>query len=60
MNRIEQPYSKPRTTLKIETDLNDKPIKKLWIKKSDLFYHVAYTSMKAVTIDYWYFDIRNI
>ena len=58
MNEIEQPYSKPRTTHMIKIDLNDKPAKKLWIKKLDIFCHVAYTFtfMKAVTIDDWYFD----
>ena len=56
MNKIEQPYSKPRIALRIKIDLNDKSIKKLWIKKSDLFCHVVYTSMKTVTTDDWYFD----
>ena len=56
MNRIKQPCSKPRTAPKIKIDLNDKPTKKLWIKKSDLFCHVAYTSMKAVTTNDWYFE----
>ena len=40
MNRIEQPYSKPRIALKLKIDLNDKLVKKLGIKKSDLFCHV--------------------
>ena len=56
MNKIEQFYSKPRTAFRIKIDLNDKPIKKLWIKKSNLFCHVAYTFMKAVTTNDWYFD----
>ena len=49
MNRFEQPYSKPRTAPRIKIYLNDKLVRKLWIKKLDLFCHVAYTSMKVVT-----------
>ena len=56
MNKIEQLYSKSRTAPRIKIDLNDKPAKKLWIKKSDLFCHVAYTSIKTVTTNDWYFD----
>ena len=37
MNKIEQLYSKPRTAPKIKIDLNDKPVKKLWIKNHIYF-----------------------
>ena len=33
MNKIEQPYYKPRTALRTKIDLSDKPVKKLWIEK---------------------------
>ena len=56
MNKIEQSYFKPRTAPRTKIDLSDKPVKKLWIVKSHLTCQVAYTSMKAVTTDDWYFD----
>ena len=56
MNKIEQLYFKSRTAPRTKIDLSDKLVKKLWIKKSYLTCQVAYTSMKAVTTDYWYFN----
>ena len=56
MNRIEQPYYKPRTVPQLKIDLDNKPVKKLWIRKSYLFCHVAYTSMKAVATNAWSFN----
>ena len=56
MNKFEQPYYKPTTARRTKIDLSNKPVKKLWIKKPHLTCQVAYTSMKAVTTDDWYFD----
>ena len=53
MNKIEQPYYKPKTTPRTKIDLIDKPVKKLQIKKSHLTCQVVYISMKAVTTDDW-------
>ena len=43
---------KPRTTLKHKIDLKNKPIKKIWVKKSYLNYCVASTSLRAISIDF--------
>ena len=57
MNRMEQPYFKPRTVPKHKIDLDNKSAKKLWIRRSDLFCHVAFTYFKVDSTDSWYFDI---
>ncbi|WP_216668082.1 hypothetical protein, partial [Proteus mirabilis] len=33
-----------------------KNIQKIWVRKSDLRCHIAYTLLKAVTTNTWYFD----
>ena len=58
-NLITSQKTAPRTKI----DLSDKPVKKLWIKKSHLTCQVAYISMKAITTDDWYFHsgcLRNM
>ena len=49
-NSVEQPY-KSRTALKHKIDLKNKPIKKIWVKKSNLNCYVASTSLKTVSTD---------
>ena len=55
MKKNEKPFYVPRTTPKIKVELDKSP-NRLWIRRSDLFYNVAYTSLKAITTDSWYFD----
>ena len=56
MNRIEQPLYKLRTAPKLKINLDNKSAKKVWIRRSNLLCHVAYTSLKAVTSDVWYYE----
>ena len=56
MNRIKHSYIKSRTTLKHKINLKNKSVKKIWVKKLDLNCCVASNSLKAIFIDYWYFD----
>lgn len=49
------PYSaRYNTTPRNKVDL--KNVRKIWVRKTDLRCHVAYTSLKAVTSNAWYFD----
>ena len=56
MKKNEKSFYAPRTTPKIKVELDNKSPNKLWIRRSDLFCNVAYTSLKAITTDSWYFD----
>ena len=55
MKKNENFFYASRTTPKIKVEL-DKSLNKLWIRRSDLFCNVAYTSLKAIITDSWYFD----
>ena len=57
MNRVEQPYYKPRTVYEHKIDLKNKSVKKIWVKKSYLNCCVASTSLKTVSTNSWYFNI---
>ena len=51
MNRMKQPYYKPRTAPKHKINLKNKFINKIWVKKSDLNCCVASNSLNAVSTD---------
>ena len=55
MNSVEQPYYKSRTAPKHKTDLKNKSIKKIWVKKSDLNCYVASNSLKTVSTYFSHF-----
>ena len=51
MKKNEKSFYAPRTTPRIKVELDNKSPNKFWIRRSDLFCNVAYTSLKAVTTD---------
>ena len=55
MNSVEQPYYKSITAPKHKTDLKNKSVKKIWVKKLDLNCYVASTSLKTVSTDFSHF-----
>ena len=49
MKKNGKPFYRPRITPKIKIELDNKSPNRPWIRRSDLFCNVAYTSLKAVT-----------